>query len=159
MILYDARRDGPGSWELVSDRVMGGVSLGALTLETVAGSPALRLTGEVSTRNDGGFLQMARDMDPAGGWDGIELRVIGNNEPYNLHLRTDALDKPWQSFRATFRAGRDWTRIRVPFAEFAPHRTRASFEPGRLRRLGLVAIGRPFRADLALGVLSLFNEN
>jgi Complex I intermediate-associated protein 30 (CIA30) len=156
VISYDAGRDGLGSWALVSDRVMSGVSDGALVLQVVAGRSALRLTGDVSLENDGGFLQMARDVEPASGYEGIELHVFGNDEAYNLHLRTDALEKPWQSFRATFRADRDWSCIRLPFEDLAPHRTRAAFDPWRLRRVGLVAIGRAFRADLALSRMSFY---
>ncbi len=156
MILYDAERDGAGRWSLVSDRVMGGRSAGVLALETVGGRAALRLTGDVSLGNDGGFLQMARDLDPAPGWDGVEIAVFGNDEVYNLHLRTTDMEKPWQSFRASFRASPAWRTLRLRFAEFEPHRISADFDAARLRRLGLVAIGRAFRADLSLCGLALF---
>ena len=64
-MLFDATQDDGADWTMVSDRVMGGVSEGRLTYETVEGRPALRLTGDVRLENNGGFLQMARDMDPA----------------------------------------------------------------------------------------------
>lgn len=144
---------------MVSDRVMGGVGDGAWTLEDVAGCTALRLTCTVSTENGGGFRQIARDMAQAGGREGVELRVIGNGEAYNLHLKTDALEKPWQSFRAGFRAGPEWTSLRIPFAALTPHRTDAGFDPSGLRCLGLVAISRPFAVDLALARLSLYGGN
>ncbi len=156
MILYDAARDGAGDWEPVSDRVMGGRSDATLRLEQVSGRAALRLTGEVSLENGGGFLQMARDMAPAPGWDGIEILVQGNGETYNLHLRTDAVEKPWQSFRCSFRALPEWRALRLQFDALAPHRIDARFDPTGLRRAGLVAIGRRFRADLALARLALF---
>ena len=149
-------------WRLVSDRVMGGVSDGSLTREDVAGRPALRLQGQVSLENDGGFLQMARDLAPDGGpvdasgFDGIALTVLGNGQDYNLHLRTDALSRPWQSFRAVFAAPPRWVTHRLPWSAFAPHRTEAPFDPARLRRVGLVAIGRAFEADLALAELRVF---
>lgn len=149
-------------WELVTDGVMGGVSRGSLRRETVAGRPALRLTGAVSLANNGGFLQMALDLAAPGrlldasAWDGIALAVQGNGESYGLHLRSDATTRPWQSWRQEFVATPDWQLIRLPFAGFRPHRIEAPLDPARLRRLGLVAIGRAFAADLALGGLWLW---
>ena len=157
-VIYDADRDGGGAWEMVSDRVMGGVSDGALSVEDVAGRRAIRLTGTVSTDDDGGFLQMARDIDGADGFTALELTVRGNGEPYNLHLRTSALERPWQSFRATFDATSDWQTHRVAFADLTPHRTSHSFVARDLIRIGLVAIGRDFRADLALARLAMLGD-
>ena len=155
-MLFDATQDDGADWTMVSDRVMGGVSEGHLTHETVEGRPALRLTGEVRLDNNGGFLQMARDMDPAGGWNGLRLVLRGNGEAYNLHLRTDALDRPWQSFRATVHPGVAWQTFDIGFADLTPHRTRAVFDPTELTRLGIVAIGHAFAADVALASLALF---
>lgn len=152
------------AWELVADRVMGGRSRGDMRYETVAGRPAVRLVGTVSLANNGGFLQIALDLAANGGtldasaWDGIELDVFGNGEPYNLHLRTADVVRPWQSYRATFDAPATWTTRRLPFAGFAPHRLEAPFDPTRLRRLGIVAIGRAFHADIAVGGLRFFAE-
>jgi len=143
-------------WSLVSDRVMGGVSVGAMDRREVAGRTALAMTGDVRLDNDGGFFQLTLDLAPggasvdAGSFDGIALTVRGNGADYNVHLRTDAVDKSWQSYRATFHAGADWTTLTLPFADFTPHRIDAAFDPAALRRIGLVAIGRAFHADLAV---------
>jgi len=143
-------------WELISDRVMGGVSDGRLTVETVAGRAAVRLRGTVCLENNGGFVQMALDLRSDGGpvdastWQGLALEVMGNGETYGVHLRTLEVVRPWQSYRQTFQAGPVWRTVRLPFADFRPHRLEAPFDPRRLRRLGLVAIGRAFEADLAV---------
>ena len=143
-------------WEMVTDGVMGGRSQGRLRREEVAGRAALRLQGEVSLANNGGFLQMAVDLAPgaglldARGWRGIALDVAGNGEGYGVHLRSDATVRPWQSWRQGFVAEAEWRRVYLPFDGFAPHRIEARLDPGRLRRLGLVAIGRAFAADLAV---------
>lgn len=82
-------------WELLSDRVMGGVSSGRLTLEPVSGRLAIRLQGEVSLENNGGFIQMALDLNPSGKavdcrhFAGLEIEVSGNGETYGLHLRAE----------------------------------------------------------------------
>ena len=149
-------------WELLSDRVMGGVSAGRLTRETVAGRMAIRLQGDVSLANNGGFIQMALELLPSGaatdcsGFTGIEIEVAGNDETYGLHLRTADLNRPWQSYRQSFRAEADWRVLRLAFAGFLPYRTEAALDVSRLRRLGLVAIGRAFRADLALAAIRFY---
>ncbi|WP_235962734.1 CIA30 family protein [Jannaschia marina] len=141
-------------WEFVADTVMGGVSTGTVTQQDVAGRPAVRLTGDVSTANDGGFIQMAADVGPPpNGARGIAFDVLGNGETYELRLRTTALTRPWQSFRAPFVAPSVWTEVRLDFSELEPHKTEAEFDPTELRRIGLVAVGRDFRADLAVANL------
>ncbi|WP_193171624.1 CIA30 family protein [Nisaea nitritireducens] len=143
-------------WQLVSDQVMGGVSAGEMTRETVDGRVALRMRGEVSLENNGGFLQLALDLNPDGapmdasGWKGIELQVLGAGEAYNLHLRTEDMTRPWQSYRADFIANPDWHTVRLDFADFEAHRLEAPLDLSKLRRIGLVAIGRAFDADLAV---------
>jgi len=157
-VLFDAARDDPGPLQLrlISDQVMGGVSRGQLRREEVAGRPALRLTGEVRLENNGGFLQMAGDLPAkAGQASGLALEVFGNGETYGCHLRTEDLARPWQSFRQSFEAPPQWTRLELRFDDFTPHRTDAPFRVDRLRRIGLIAIGRAFFADLAVTRIGL----
>ena len=143
-------------WEFVSDTVMGGVSSGRIVKETISGREATRLTGDVSLDNNGGFVQMAFDINDGGssfdasGWSAIEVDVIGNNETYDLRLRTTELTRPWQSFRASFFAPSDWAAIRIPLDDFEPHKTDATFDPHLIRRIGILAIGRVFSADVAV---------
>jgi hypothetical protein len=150
------------SWALLTDTVMGGVSRGRLEATTIDDRPALRMTGLVRLENDGGFIQMALDLSPDGGpvdaspWSGIELDLQGNGEAYGLHLRTTAVTRPWQSYRQTFIAPKSWTTLKLPFRGFTPHRLDAPFDASQLRRLGLVAIGRAFEAELALGALRFY---
>lgn len=144
-------------WELLSDRVMGGVSSGRMTFESVSGRNAVRMQGHVSLENNGGFLQIALDLAPDGGatdaaeFRGIAIDVFGDGETYGLHLRTPDLTRPWQSYRATFRAVDAWTTLQLPFAAFVQHRTDVPLDTRRLRRLGVVAIGRAFHPDLSIG--------
>jgi hypothetical protein len=152
------------TWALISDRVMGGVSSGRMTRETIAGRAALRMQGAVSLDNDGGFVQVALDLAPGGAavdasaWSGVELDILGDGELYNLHLRTTDVIRPWQSYRTVFAAEPTWRTVRAPFAAFAPHRIEAPLDPRRLRRLGVVAIGRAFRADIAIGGARFYRE-
>ena len=149
-------------WELIADRVMGGVSSGEMTRELVAGRPALRMRGAVSLENNGGFVQIALDLATGGvavdarPWTGIEIDVFGNGERYNLHLRTTDVVRPWQSYRAEFIATPAWQTTRLPFSKFEPHRIDVPLDLARLRRLGVVAIGRAFSADVAIGRLQFY---
>ena len=68
-----------------------------------------------------------------------------------MHLRTSELTRPWQSYRASFVASPAWRAIRFPFADFVPHRTETPLNIHLLRRIGIVAIGRAFSADVAIG--------
>lgn len=151
-------------WELVSDAVMGGVSEGQLAREMLDGRMALRLRGAVRLDNNGGFLQMAADLAPgrgtldARGWDGLRLVLRGNGAGYGVHLRTPDLTRPWQSFRARLAPGPRWETHDLPFADFVPHRTDAALATDRLRRIGIVAIGGAFEADVALAGLWLFRR-
>lgn len=156
------RASNGATWEMIGDRVMGGVSLGAMTRETLQGRTALRLKGVVSLENNGGFVQIALDLDQHGqpidasAWSGIEVDVIGNGESYNLHLRTADVLRPWQSYRSSFRADGHWQTHRLAFAAFEPHRINAPLDLTTLRRIGIVAIGRAFEADLAIGGIRFF---
>lgn len=163
-MIIDPRRDWlmatPGRlWRLSTDQLMGGVSAGALVRDTIAGRAAIRMRGDVSLENGGGFIQMALDLSPDGGvvdasgYGGVELDVFGNSQPYGVHLRTDALARPWQSYRQGFTATPEWRTVQLPFDTFVPHRTDVPLDPRRLRRIGVVAIGRAFAVDVALGGL------
>jgi len=167
-IIDDLSRDPPMSaigtrWQLFTDRVMGGVSNGTMIREMVAGRPAIRMRGDVSLENNGGFVQISLDLAPDGeavdvsARSGIELDVFGNGEEYSVHLRTSDLTRPWQSYRQSFRADPQWRTAYFRFEEFVPYRTDVPLNTQRLRRIGLVAIGRAFSADLAVGGVRLMN--
>jgi hypothetical protein len=107
-IIDDLSREPPiaaigSNWQILTDQVMGGVSKGTMVRDAVAGRPAIRMRGDVSLENNGGFIQIALDLSPDGelvdasACSGIELDVFGNGEDYGVHLRTKALTRPWQS--------------------------------------------------------------
>jgi hypothetical protein len=149
-------------WRAVSDRVMGGISQAVVAHEIVDGRPCLHLTGEVHLENDGGFIQAALDLASseekfdAIEYTGVRLCVLGNDEKYSVHLRTLDNVRPWQSYRVPFIAGTNWETIDLPFEHFMPHRVAVPLNVMRLRRIGLVAIGRAFHADLAVCELSFY---
>ena len=58
VISFPFNIDSGNNWRYVSDRVMGGVSDGQVFLEQDGDVIYARLTGNVSTRNRGGFIQL-----------------------------------------------------------------------------------------------------
>lgn len=170
MLIIDDRRTGGfesalgSTWRIVTDDVMGGVSSGEISLHTIDNRFCLRLQGDVRLENSGGFIQAALDTEntvaaDASAYSGILLEVYGNDEEYNLHLRTDAVWLPWQSYRASFSAPARWQTVRLPFAQFSGYRIGKKLDLENLERIGLVAIGRAFTADLCIAKLALYRDD
>ena len=163
-VIDDRRSGGTAStlgpaWRFFSDAVMGGVSTGGMTIETVNGRPALCLRGQVRLENNGGFVQMALELPAlpdAATWRGVELDVLGNGRRYGVHVRTRGMTAPWQAFRASFEAGPAWHTVRLPFDGFEPYRTSGTLEAFSIRRVGIVAIGERFDAEICIARLALY---
>lgn len=117
---------------------MGGISNAVLDSSRIAGKNCIRLSGNVTRENNGGFIQMAlyfgRNYSEFDGfaYKGIELTVYGNNEDYNLHVRT--ADCGWhdESYRMTFFAEPEWQKIRVPWDAFKANRVAEPLDSSRL---------------------------
>lgn len=154
-----ARRGGP-SWMGFTDQVMGGRSTGGAKYDLIDGRRCLRLTGRVNT-DGGGFVQMAVDLArdgkafDASGYAALELDVWGNDESYNCHIRSTDVRWYEQSYRATFHAPRQWTRIKLPWSQFVPHGLTMPLDLTGLMRVGLLGWMRDFDADLALSRIAL----
>jgi hypothetical protein len=169
MILIDDRQSGDlqstlgTQWRLITDGVMGGVSSGTLGTGQREGRNCLRLQGEVSLENSGGFIQAALQLAQSGvldasGYTGVELDVYGNGESYNVHFKTSRVWLPWQHYRASFMAEPGWHTVQVPFAAFEGYRIGAAFDPAGLERIGIVAYGRAFTADLCIGRVAIYRD-
>ncbi|WP_371227225.1 CIA30 family protein [Roseovarius sp. 2305UL8-3] len=144
----------PTKWRYFSDQVMGGVSEGQARMVSENDQPTLRLTGDVSTANRGGFVQVRYDLDnplPAGA-QGVFLTVHGNDQPYFVHLRTRGTALPWQYYQAEFDATGQWQEVRLPFAAFSPSGglLRNTPKPQSIQSLGIVAYGRDHIADVSI---------
>lgn len=151
------------TWRGFSDQVMGGVSEVSVVHASVEGRLSLQLSGDVRLDNNGGFVQAGLDLSEdsdvvdASRYKGVRLAVRGNGESYSVHLRTPDTVRPWQSYRARFQADPEWRVIELPFDTFTPYRLDTPLDQARLRRIGLVAIGRAFRAELAVSSLMFYS--
>jgi len=143
----------PETWQYVSDQVMGGISDGRAQVSGTGTSSHLTLSGDVSTRNRGGFIQTRVDLPsplPTQA-QGLVIRVRGNGEPYFVHLKTRGTRLPWQYYQAGFETSGDWAEIRIPFTAFKPSGRLLRRAPiaGQVTGVGFVAFGRDHRADLS----------
>jgi hypothetical protein len=154
-------------WRLVTDNVMGGISSGKLTLDNIRDKNCIRMQGDVSTENNGGFVQIILPLSDknsddkafdASAYKGIEIEASGNDESYNVHFRTDQLWFPWQSYRYSFKATPDWQTYRIPFSKLEPYKTTTKFSQDKIIRIGLVAIGREFQANLCIASINFYTE-
>ena len=147
-------------WRFFADSVMGGVSSGQMRFESQKGQTFARMTGRVSTKNNGGFIQMQMDLrtPPREGAVGVRLMVRGNDQGYFVHLRTRGSVLPWQYYQAGFDVTGDWAEVRLPFTAFAPSGAllRAALRPGSLTSVGIVAYGRDHDAAIDVRVVGFY---
>jgi len=147
-------------WSYVSDQVMGGVSQGQLLFKTEQGESFAHMTGQVSTENNGGFIQF-RTSIPKGSTataSGITLKVRGNSQQYYIHLRSSGTILPWQYYQASFQASDQWQTIKIPLSAFAASGKwlRKQIKPSSIRSVGVVAFGRDHRADIQISEIGFY---
>ena len=144
------------NWAYLADTVMGGVSRGGA--EFSAG--VLRLTGKVSTKNNGGFIQVRTRIDPsqAVGKSGIKIKVKGNGDVYYLHVRNASARLPWQYYTASFKTSEKWKEISISFDEFEKSATLMprKLKSESIKTIGLVAYGKDHNADVSIANLEFY---
>ena len=159
--------DNPGktmqnqTWSFVTDGVMGGLSEGAAKLDKIDNVPCYRMIGNVTTENNGGFIQIMTKMSPSiniSDYKGIYLKVFGNNKKYYIFVRTPLTIAPWQYYSFDFISPNKWQEIKAPFLEFEKSNF---YQPKKLsnqkiKSIGLVAAFDNFQSDICLGEIGLY---
>jgi hypothetical protein len=148
-------------WRAITDQVMGGISTGRLQKTGIQDRRCILLTGQTRLENNGGFVQVAADLATNGyldasAYDGIEIEILGNGAPYNIHLRTADTHQVWQSYRCGFETTGNWQSIRLPFSDFHPHRLTTPLDTRHLRRIGIVSIGAAVDVYIAFSRIAFF---
>ncbi|MCF7956159.1 MAG: CIA30 family protein [Phycisphaerae bacterium] len=149
-------------WQFVADTVMGGKSTGSMEMVSYDEKKCLRMTGDVSLENNGGFIQCrsflkdGRKMFDASDFDGIKLMVKGNGHKYAVHLRTSRTWLPWQYYEVKFDTSGDWQEILVPFDKFKPYSLKKALNKGKIKSIAIVAIGEKIKADIYVDQVSLY---
>ncbi|MDG1694011.1 MAG: CIA30 family protein [Porticoccaceae bacterium] len=160
MIIDDFTSNDQPQWNYVSDQVMGGISEGILVFRTDKEESYAQLTGEVSTKNNGGFIQFRRDLiiPDTQGVQGIYAKVKGNNQKYFIHIRTRGTIMPWQYYQSEFLAGDKWQSIKLPFNNFVASSQwiKKELRAKDVRSIGVVAFGRDHKADINVSEIGFF---
>ena len=138
---------------------MGGVSSGQANYSTEDGGYA-KLTGNVSTANNGGFIQIRRKLasSPPKGTTGIRLVARGNSQRYFVHLRTSGTILPWQYYQAGFDVKESWREFRLPLARFQRSGRPLAKTPSvrSLRSVAIVAFGRDHSAGVQIREIGFY---
>jgi len=147
-------------WSYVSDQVMGGVSEGRVAFREDKGEQYAHMTGQVSTENNGGFIQLRRTIakKSVNKAIGAYLKVRGNGQQYYLHLRTSGTLLPWQYYQASFTTTDQWQIIKVPLTAFARSGNwlSSAVKPSSIRSIGIVAFGRDHSADIQIAEIGFY---
>jgi hypothetical protein len=153
------------SWEGFTDRVMGGMSEMTVGIRQEEGIPFLSMSGTVSLRNNGGFIQsrllLRKSGKPAfdaSAWTGIRLVVRGVGSGYYLFLRTVDNRLPWAFFMAPIALTGDWEEVRIPFSTFGKGDFGSFFGLNlkRLASVAVVAYKKEFAARLDLREIGFY---
>ena len=157
--LIDNLVDEKAQWVMFGDDVMGGLSKGKLSELKEEEISFYRLEGDVSTANNGGFIQFRTSVKLQGTtYEGIRIKVRGNNNKYFIHLRTGATVFPWDYYDISFEASDEWQNINLPFSKFKKSRRLlpSKVNSSRIKSIGLVAYGKDFEAELDLASIELY---
>lgn len=160
MILDDFSESSNLQWSYISDQVMGGVSQGKLHIVTDEVESYAHLSGQVSTENNGGFIQFRAnlsDIDKSN-IKGIYLKVRGNNQKYYVHLRTKGTLLPWQYYQSEFDVQAQWQLIRLPLESFVASSgwLRKKLKSTSIKSIGIVAFGRDHNADVSVSQVGFY---
>jgi len=148
-------------WELITDQVMGGVSTGKLEYKIIDSNDVAVITGNVSTKNNGGFIQIRRNLKNFNLNNAKNIKIVakGNNDEYFIHLRTSNTILPWQYYQLSFKVTNNFKKFIFPIDEFQKS---GFFLPTKInsktiKSIGIVAFGKDYDAELIVQQISFTN--
>ena len=148
-------------WSFFTDGVMGGLSDGKVKLDTIDSTPCYRMIGNVTTENNGGFIQIRTTLNPlinVNDFNGIYVKVYGNEKKYFIHLRTRLTVAPWQYYNYSFETSNNWKIIKAPFSNFEKSNfyQPKNLDKQSIKSIGLVAGFDDFQADICLAEIGFY---
>lgn len=155
--VIDNLEDIRAEWVPFSDQVMGGISeVNAYELKE-NGVSFYRLEGNVSTENNGGFIQVRAEVNLRNkNFEGIRIKVRGNNNEYYMHLRSPRM-LPWNYYTSKFYASEEWQVIDLPLSSFEYSRDASkSFNSSKMKSIGIVAFGKDFFAQVDIAGVEFY---
>ena len=148
-------------WEYIADDVMGGVSKGNVKFQSIEGGNIALLQGNVSTENNGGFIQIRRALRDIDLHDAKSVKIIakGNDQAYFVFLRTTGTVLPWQYYSAEFKVTENFEEFILPIDEFKKSGLlmKGKVNPKNITSIGLVAFGRDHQAELHVKEVEFIN--
>ena len=139
-------------WAYIADNVMGGVSEGGVEFNSFDSDVYALLSGNVSTKNNGGFIQIRKelkniDLSKA---KSIRLYARGNNEKYFIFLRTTGTILPWQYYSHEFTVNEEYNEFIMQIQDFKKSGSLLAkqINPKKITSIGIVAYGRDHYAEL-----------
>ncbi len=148
-------------WSFVTDGVMGGLSQGKASITSEENIPCYKMIGNVTTKNNGGFIQIRTSLFPyieAKNFTGIYITAKGNNRNYALHIRSSLSLGYWQYYSYPFFLENSFVEIKIPFDNFK----KSNFnQPNKLsqqdiKTIALVAGFDDFYADICLSEIGFY---
>ena len=167
--------DNVKNWKYFSDQVMGGVSEGQVSLEQDGDMVFTRLTGNVRTDNNGGFIQLRTSTSLSNKplmfkmlhnskkdgkkLKGVRLKVKGNGEKYHIFIQTTIFYRLPTSYKiATFDTSPNWETVDIPFNKFKKLKDNidSNISAKDIKTFGIVAYGRDFKSDLSVSSVEFY---
>ena len=149
-------------WGYISDRTMGGISVGQAFLDQDKDAVFARLTGNVSTKNNGGFIQLRSTLsfvdinNMEKELKGVRLNTKGNGETYHIFIRTSETKSYSDFYYATFIANEEWKIVDLPFTKFKHRFSDSALDGNDIQTFGIVAYGRDFISDVSVAEIIFY---
>ena len=141
-------------WNFISDDVMGGVSTGNVKYKTTKKETVAILSGNVSTENNGGFIQIQRKLDEVNLVNAKSVKILakGNNQKYFVHLRTKWTLLPWQYYQSSFTVTEEFQEFALPINAFKKSGLflKNNINSKNITSIGIVAFGRDHKANIEI---------
>lgn len=118
MVLFSSvSEDNIGSWKVINDGVMGGLSEGKIMYDDQG---LLTFSGKVSLENNGGFSSMSYPMNPTDitGKTFFVLEVKGDGNRYQFRAKKNQSD--YYSYVNYFDTTGEWETIKIPIESLTP---------------------------------------
>ena len=79
----------------------------------------VKLDGEVTTKNNGGFVRLAHRPDEINkNAKGIKFKAKGNNEAYEVHVTLKGMKMPpWSYLSKSFDVNDQWNEYQILFSD------------------------------------------
>ena len=139
-------------WRYVADDVMGGVSTGYVEYQIIEEDIIAVLKGNVSTENNGGFIQIRRDLKDINLENANSVKIVakGNSQKYYIFLRTTGTILPWQYYASEFTVNENFNEFILPIKDFekSGFLLAKKINPKKITSIGIVAFGRDHLAEL-----------